>query len=351
MPLYKGTTEISSNKLYKASTNIENGYKGTSSFYINQVTIEFASITGLGLTYTTPTSRTGNPGTSYTSTTFTISGTSGQRLTPSSFAMTNLPSSLSASVTSGSGSQTLTVTISGNFPNSSVAPITSVVSGVNITTDYNTHWLIVGGGAGAGSGYVAGGGGGGGVKTSWGSVNGGGQAMGSQMTLTPNTSYTVTVATAGNDSTFNGITATAGSGGGGSTASPRSGGNAGEFGYSGGGASSMYGAGGGGGAGGAGGSVSNGGGNGGAPVSIDITGSATNYGSGGAGYTGNYGSGSSTASAYGKGGDGSGGAGQQGVVILRLATSNLGTITGTHTTSTVGSDTVIQWTGNGTYVA
>ena len=48
MPLYKGTTEISSNKLYKASTNIENGYKGTSSFYINQVTIEFASITGLG---------------------------------------------------------------------------------------------------------------------------------------------------------------------------------------------------------------------------------------------------------------------------------------------------------------
>ena len=50
MPLYKGTTEISSNKLYKASTNIENGYKGTSSFYINQVTIQFASITGLGLT-------------------------------------------------------------------------------------------------------------------------------------------------------------------------------------------------------------------------------------------------------------------------------------------------------------
>ena len=59
---------------------------------------------------------------------------------------------------------TVTVTISGNFPNSSVAPITSVVSGINITTDYNTHWLIVGGGAGAGSGYVASGGGGGGVK-------------------------------------------------------------------------------------------------------------------------------------------------------------------------------------------
>lgn len=352
MPIYKGTNEVTSGKLTKGATEIENGYKGTNSFYVNLITIEFTAISGQGLTYTLPASQTGNAGDAYPSTTFTIAGTSGQRLNTGSFAMTNLPATLSANVTGGTNTSTLTVTISGTFPASGVSPITSVVSGINIITDYNTHWLIVGGGAGAGSGYVASGGGGGGVKTSWGSVNGGGQAMGSQMTLTPNTSYTVTVGAAGgNDSTFNGTTATGGSSGAGSTASPRSGGNAGQFGYNGGGASSMYGAGGGGGAGGAGGSVSNGGGNGGAPVSIDITGSATNYGSGGAGYTGNYGSGSSTASAYGKGGDGSGGSGQQGVVILRLATSNLGTITGTHTTSTVGSDTVIQWTGNGTYVA
>lgn len=356
MPLYKGTTEISSNKLYKATTNIENGYKGTNSFYINQVTIQFTSISGLGLTYSTPTTRTGNPGTAYTSTTFTISGTSGQRLTPSSFAMTNLPSSLSASVTSGSGSQTVTVTISGNFPTSSVAPITSVVSGINITTDYLAHFLIVGGGGNAGSAYIASGGGGGGVRTSF-SPNGGGQAVDSQPTLTPNTNYTITVAGIGGSSTFNGITATGGANGTGNGASSTNGGDAGAYGFSGGAyGQSLYSAGGGGGAGGAaspsGGSYT-GGGNGGAPVVNDITGSNVNYGSGGSGHTGNYGDGSATSSAYGKGGDGSGsgGAGQPGVVILRVLTANLGTITGTHTTSTVGSDTVIQWTGSGTYVA
>ena len=196
MPLYKGTAEISSNRLYKATTTIENGYKGTNSFYINQVTIEFTSISGLGLSYSTPAIRTGNPGTAYTSTTFTISGTSGQRLTPSSFAMTNLPSSLSASVTSGSGSQTLTVTISGNFPTSSVAPIASVVSGVNITTDYLAHYLVVsrgGNGGPSGNNSVRSGGGAGGLKTSYGSTNGGGQAVGSQLTLTPNTVYTIGV--------------------------------------------------------------------------------------------------------------------------------------------------------------
>lgn len=37
MPVYKGTTEITSGKLYKATTNIENGYKGINSFYVNAI--------------------------------------------------------------------------------------------------------------------------------------------------------------------------------------------------------------------------------------------------------------------------------------------------------------------------
>jgi hypothetical protein len=41
MPIYKGNTEIASGKLYKAAINIENGYKGTDSFYINETQISF----------------------------------------------------------------------------------------------------------------------------------------------------------------------------------------------------------------------------------------------------------------------------------------------------------------------
>lgn len=353
MPIYKGTDEITSGNFYKGSTNIENGYKQTDSFFVNLVTIQFSSISGQGYTYTLPTPRTGNPGDPYPSTTFTLSGPANERLNGSGFAMTNLPSSLSASVTSGNNSSTLTVTITGNYPTVGVAPITSVVSGITAVTSYSAHFLVLGGGGNAGSGYVSSGGGGGGLRTSF-SPNGGGQAADSQMTLVPNTSYTVTVGGIGANSTFNGITATGGGSGSGSTANSRSGASAGSYGYGGGGSNaSNYAAGGGGGAGGPGNSSSNydtGGFNGGAPVVNAITGSNVNYGSGGRGYTGNYGAGNSTPSAYGKGGDASGGAGQQGVVILRVPTASAGTATGSYTTSYTGSDTVITWTGSGSYI-
>ena len=35
MPIYKGSTEVTSGNLYKGSTKIENGYKATDSFYVN----------------------------------------------------------------------------------------------------------------------------------------------------------------------------------------------------------------------------------------------------------------------------------------------------------------------------
>ena len=41
MPLYKGTTEIASGNLYKSDTSIENGYKETNQFYINETQISF----------------------------------------------------------------------------------------------------------------------------------------------------------------------------------------------------------------------------------------------------------------------------------------------------------------------
>ena len=352
MPVYKGTSEITSGNFYKGSTSIENGYKQTDSFFVNLVTIQFSSISGQGFTYTLPVSQTGDPGSSYPSTTFTISGASNERLNGSGFSMNGLPSSLSASVTSGNNTNTLTVTITGSYPTIGVSPISSSVSGITAVTSYLAHFLLVGGGASGGSGYVSSGGGGGGVRTSF-SPNGGGQAVDTRPTLIPNTNYTITVAAAGGNSTFNGITATRGSGGSGSTANSRVGGSAGSYGYSGGSSNtSNYAAGGGGGAGGPGGgssSYGNGGFNGGAPVVNSITGSATNYGSGGKGHTGNYGDGSSTPSAYGKGGNASGGGGQPGVVILRVPTASVGTPSGHASINTAGSDSVITWTSSGSY--
>ena len=348
MPIYKGTNEITSGNFYKGSTNIENGYKQTDSFFVNLVTIQFSSISGQGFTYTLPTSRTGDPGSSYPSTTFTISGASNERLNGSGFAMTGLPSSLSASVTSGNNTNTLTVTITGNYPTVGVSPISSTVSGITTVTSYLAHFLLVGGGGyGAGS-YISSGAGGGGVRTSF-SPNGGGQAVDSRPTLIPNTNYTITVAGIAGNSTFNGITATRGNNGTGSTSNGQTGGSAGTYGYGGGGAST-WGGGGGGGAGGAGQTVSSGGGAGGAPLVNAITGYNVNYGSGGAGYSGNYGgTGPSTPSAYGKGGNSTNGAGQPGVVILRVPTASIGSPSGHASINNVGSDSVIKWTSSGSY--
>ena len=45
-----------------------------------------------------------------------------------------------------------------------------------------------------------------------------------------------------------------------------------------------------------------------------------------------------------------GGDGGNGVVILRFSTASYtGTVTGSPTVTTSGSDTIIKWTGNGTY--
>ena len=47
-----------------------------------------------------------------------------------------------------------------------------------------------------------------------------------------------------------------------------------------------------------------------------------------------------------------GGAGGSGIVILSVPTSSYtGTLTGTYTTGTNGSNTWIRWTASGTYIA
>jgi hypothetical protein len=269
---------------------------------------------------------------------------------------------------------------------------------------YSAEYLVVAGGGGGGTGN-AGGGGAGGLLTNYGV---------STITLTPAEVYTVTVGAGasvtanppeqnganGSNSVLSGtgiatITAIGGGYGGSQASQGGSGGSGGGNGYNGTGsggsgtvgqgndggsgagvAPPAFGAGGGGGAGAVGGNGTGpAGGNGGDGLSNSITGSATFYAGGGgggvnnnlpsAGSGGNGGGGAGsyntgvtpgTANTGGGGGGGGaggvGGAGGSGVVILRVPTANYSTTTtGSPTVTTDGTDTVIKFTGSGSYTA
>ncbi len=263
---------------------------------------------------------------------------------------------------------------------------------------YNVRYLVIAGGGGGGN-SGGGGGGAGGYRTATG------------FSVTPGTTYTVTVGaggaasgfntnnqTNGSDSVFSTITSTGGGKGGSGGSAGTAGGSAGGSGNSngtatspspagqgnaggGGGGSGQFGGGGGGGAGGAGvtgassGAIPNP--SGGAGSSSDITGSSITRGGGGggghqnqsgtipSGGSGGGGNGcssavASTAGGTNTGGGGGGGtaqsvggsAGGSGVVILRMPTASYsGITTGSPTVTTTGSDTVLTFNSSGTYTA
>ena len=261
----------------------------------------------------------------------------------------------------------------------------------------SAEYLVV---AGGGSGGVndAGAGGAGGLLTNYG---------GTAISLSPSETYTVTVGSGGaavsssnlgnngNNSVLSGtgistITAIGGGGGGRGNLAGLSGGSGGGAGAnsSTGGSGTVgqgndggigdytppnYGAGGGGGAGAVGGNgTANNGGDGGNGLSNSITGSATTYAGGGGGSTyqdtassgsggtGGGGDGAGAGSVNGTNGLGGGGGGANttsgsggsGVVILRVATADYsGTTTGSPTVTTDGTDTIIKFTGSGSYTA
>lgn len=275
---------------------------------------------------------------------------------------------------------------------------------------YNVDFLVLAGGGGASNGVnIGNGAGAGGYRTSYGTTSGGGGSAEPQLELITGVTYTITVGaggtspneagSVGNDSSISNsgtmlieslkggalntsVAVGSGSGAGRTTYSRTTG--AANQGYDGGyaGAASGSYAGSGGGGGGAGGPGGNGsanfGGNGGAGLSNSITGSSVGRAGGGAGMyysSGCYWSGSgltlgpgtasdggsscagSTAAAN-KGGGGhcnsnsSYRTGGSGIVILRMPTANYsGTTTGSPTVTTSGTDTIIQFTGSGSYTA
>ena len=281
---------------------------------------------------------------------------------------------------------------------------------------YSVDFLVIAGGAGGGVVGGGGGGGAGGYRNSYSSESsGGGGSSETALSLTPGTTYTVTVGAGGTAQTTNqkagnngsnssisgtGITTITSIGGGGG-AGPSGGSEDGKDGGSGGGgagdgspkgdgtanqgfdggaggSSGSHGGGGGGGASAAGqGSFGTGAaGDGGAGLSSSITGSSVARGGGGGGaiYQNNVGQGgtggggtgsrqdpvsngtSGTANTGGGGGgdysNQPGHAGGSGVVILRMATSDYsGTTSGSPSVSTSGSDTILIFNGDGSYTA
>ena len=283
----------------------------------------------------------------------------------------------------------------------------------NAAAPYLVNYLVVAGGGGGGGtgngsniGYAGGGGGGAGGLRSTVTATGGGGTLESAVYFVSGTTYTVTVGAGGSGGTYLNSTATNGgsssiSGTGLTTISTVGGGGVingtGQVGGSGGGAyggaaggaagtanqgyagsPSGSGDGGcaGGGAGGTGTTVSGTtGATGGTGVAVAISGSSTYYagGGGGGGYQG------STSGGGGNGGGGSGGGnaggtntgrvgggarmnnqtsgltgggGGSGVVILSVPTANYsGKTTGSPTVTTSGSNTILTFTGSGTYTA
>lgn len=189
MPLYKGTVEVTGGGLYKGSTEIENGYKNNQFFYENLSTISWVAPTGQGLTYSVPTpqTQTKDGGLAIDTVTFTI--TNPLANIQGTVAISGLPPGLTfTQVNSGAGlGNTITITIDGLMPEDSYFNTLLTISGVTGSTNYNAHFLMCGGG-GTNTGA-----GGGGVRTSWGSVSGGGAPAESQLAMVAGQDYVITI--------------------------------------------------------------------------------------------------------------------------------------------------------------
>jgi len=406
MPLYKGTVEVTGGGLYKGSTEIENGLKTNQFFYENLSTISWVAPTGQGLTYSVPTpqTQTKDGGVAMDTVTFTITNAAAN--IQGTVAISGMPPGLTfTQVNSGAGlGNTITITINGIMPEDSYFNTLLTISGVTGSTNYNADFLMCGGG---GTNIGAGGGG---VRTSYGSVSGGGAAAESALAMVAGQSYVITInnpiriasqtyqsttntTRQGGDVTIIGgainktvsggagglqnnpdpfagnsagrITSngrTGGCGGGGRTYSGNlsyvttygGAGNIGQ-GFGGGQAgpnrnSSAYA--GGGGAGGAGGSAG-----------VNATGPSVFVGASGAplsnsitgsayNYASGYGSGQLSSTNYGAANGASNGPSRMGVFVLRMPTVNFGSITGTlninYTKTTIGTDTILTiFGGNG----
>jgi hypothetical protein len=131
MPIYKGSTEVTSGNLRKGSTEIQNGYKQTDQFYVNTlaITINFVDAISGATMNTAQFSSIGTPGASFSSFSRTITTDSGRIFsgTVSVAEAGDSGNNVSASI-SGQGSTTATLNVSGTYPTQGVT-VTLTVNG------------------------------------------------------------------------------------------------------------------------------------------------------------------------------------------------------------------------------
>ena len=380
-----------------AGTGISITENSNNNFTINNtlidVTVSYNTPTGQSLTYTTPSSSTGQAGSVYGPQTFTI--TDGSNALSGTASISGLPSGVSISSQSynnTNGGNILTITLGGVFPSSNSLNTNLTISGLTSTVPLTVDYLVVAGGGSGGGPYYGGGGGAGGMLSNYG---------GTALTLASSTNYPVTVGAGGggnpgndargsngSNSVFHTITSTGGgAGGGGNSTTVKNGvagGSGGGAGYGMVTANGIVGQGNNGGLryGGGGGGAGAAGtqnetppypGPGGVGLQSSITGTSTYYAGGGSGggdvgstaVPGGLGGGGAGAVRNGANavsgtpntGGGGGGAGQinqqtgasggSGIVILRYPNSKTITNPGsglTFTTATVGSDSITTFT-------
>lgn len=160
MPVYKGTSEVTSGNLYKGSTEIQNGYKATDPFYVNEVTLTLNyTISGNATLQYSSRTVTAAPG-SAVSVTNDFYPTSGYYLLASSSCSED-GATLSCSVSDiiGAGKRT---NITGTMPSTSTTVNVSVTAATNafidVTVNANTNspWAYIAGSLPSGFDYQAG---------------------------------------------------------------------------------------------------------------------------------------------------------------------------------------------------
>ena len=190
MPLYKGLNEITGGGLYKGTTEIENGFKNSAFFYENLSTISWVAPTGLGLTYgiPSPQSQIKDGGLAIDTVTFTITDPNAN--IQGTAVLAGLPPGITITSQTNTGAglgNVITVTLDGLMPQDSYFNTLLTVSGITGSSNYNADFLLCGGG---GTSHGAAGGG---VRTSYGSVSGGGVAAESPLALIAGQDYVITI--------------------------------------------------------------------------------------------------------------------------------------------------------------
>ena len=173
------------------------------------VTVSFNAPTGQGLTYTTPAPSSGQTGSIFTTTTFTVTDPAGGTLSGTAV-ITGLPAGITStqSYNNTNPGNVLTITLGGVYPSTNSIGTNLVISNLTVVQALFVDYLVVAGGGGGGGTYHGGGGGAGGLRTSYGTIspitlNGGSMETAPILSLATNYSLTVGGGGAGGAGTTN----------------------------------------------------------------------------------------------------------------------------------------------------